>query len=70
MPEFSYIPYIDLVKIDGMKHIDSSQENSVSAVRSLAGASMHLQLFRRASAELALSFTIAIIRNYYYYYER
>lgn len=69
MAGFSHIPCIDLVKTDGMKHIDPSQENNVSAVHILAGASMHLLLFRRASAEFALSFTIAIIRNYYYYYE-
>lgn len=44
------------------------KKTAFSAVHILATASM-LLLFKRASAEFALSFAIAIIRDYYYYYE-
>lgn len=54
------------MKIDGIKHIDPSQANRVvSEVCTLAEASMHLVLFSGANAELALSFTMAIISDYY-----
>lgn len=66
MARFPYIPSNDLVKIDGIKHIDPSQANRVvSEVCTLAEASMHLLLFSGANAELALSFTMAIISDYY-----
>ena len=66
MARFSCSPSTDLVKIDGIKHIDPSQANRVvSEVCTLAEASMHLLLFSGANAALALSFSMAIISEYY-----